>query len=276
HGTGTTLGDPIEAQALLATYGRGRSPERPLWLGSLKSNIGHAMAAAGVGGVIKMVMALRHGVLPKTLHVDEPTHQVDWSSGAVELLMEARSWPDVERARRAGVSAFGISGTNAHVVLEQAPVVEQPVREGGDAGGVVPWVVSARSDVALREQAARLAEQVTALPGVSPADVAAVFVFPGQGAQWVGMARELVEQSPVFAEALAECGRAFEGLVDWSLDEALGDEVLLARVDVVQPVLFAVMVSLAAVWRSVGVEPAAVVGHSQGEIAAACVAGALS
>ncbi|MGW2635182.1 SDR family NAD(P)-dependent oxidoreductase, partial [Streptomyces chattanoogensis] len=322
HGTGTTLGDPIEAQAVLATYGQGRPAERPLWLGSLKSNIGHAMAAAGVGGVIKMVMALRAGVLPKTLHVDEPTHQVDWSSGAVELLTEARSWPDVERVRRAGVSAFGISGTNAHVVLEQAPVVEETVRDGDEAGGVVPWVVSARSDVALRAQAARLAERVTALPGVSAADVAAslvrsravfdhravvvgetrealleqlagvadgvvggsstgvgagvVFVFPGQGAQWVGMARELVEQSSVFAEALAECGRAFEGLVDWSLDEALGDEELLARVDVVQPVLFAVMVSLAAVWRSVGVEPAAVVGHSQGEIAAACVAGALA
>ncbi|MFF4701203.1 type I polyketide synthase [Streptomyces chattanoogensis] len=322
HGTGTTLGDPIEAQALLATYGQGRPAERPLWLGSLKSNIGHTQAAAGVGGVIKMVMALRAGVLPKSLHVDAPSSQVDWASGAVELLTERREWPELERPRRAGVSSFGISGTNAHVVLEQAPVVEQPVREGGDAGGVVPWVVSARSGAALREQAARLTELVGGQPEVSPADVAAslvrsravfdhravvvgesrealleqlagvsdgvvggsgagvgagvVFVFPGQGAQWVGMARELVEQSPVFAEALAECGRAFEGLVDWSLDEALGDEDLLARVDVVQPVLFAVMVSLAAVWRSVGVEPAAVVGHSQGEIAAACVAGALS
>nr|WLE93511.1 PKS T1(KS-AT-KR-KS-AT-DH-KR-KS-AT-KR-KS-AT-KR) [Streptomyces sp.] len=312
HGTGTTLGDPIEAQALLATYGQGR--ERPLWLGSVKSNIGHTQAAAGVAGVIKMVLAMRQGVLPRSLHVDAPSSHVDWSAGAVELLAEAREWPEVDRPRRAGVSSFGISGTNAHVIVEQAP--EGPVAEPGRELGVVPWVLSGKSDAAVREQARRLAQLSVESPtevafslataraalerrvavvgrdrgellrgldavaaGELPVEVAAesgdvVFVFPGQGSQWAGMALELLESSPVFAARLAECAAALESFVDWSLLDVLRGP--LERLDVVQPVLWAVMVSLTEVWRANGVRPAAVVGHSQGEIAAAVVAGGLS
>ncbi|NUS87679.1 MAG: SDR family NAD(P)-dependent oxidoreductase, partial [Streptomyces sp.] len=331
HGTGTTLGDPIEAQALLATYGQGRPEERPLRLGSIKSNISHTQAAAGVAGVIKMVMAMRHGVLPKTLHVDEPTPHVDWGGGAVELLTEATAWPEeTERPRRAGVSAFGISGTNAHVILEEAPA---PSAEGDATapmvpGGVVPWVVSGRSAAGLRAQAGRLAEfaeETTAdvaevgwslvagramlehravvvgddrdellaglralaegVPsgGVVSAEPVAggagpVLVFPGQGGQWRGMGVELLDSSPVFAGRIAECEAALAPYVDWSLTGVLRGEdgVDVARVDVVQPALWAVMVSLAELWRFHGVVPAAVVGHSQGEIAAAVVAGALS
>ncbi|QWF78547.1 type I polyketide synthase [Amycolatopsis sp. CA-230715] len=321
HGTGTTLGDPIEAQALLATYGQDR--DVPLWLGSVKSNIGHTQAAAGVAGVMKMVLALQRGVLPPTLHVDEPSSHVDWSAGSVALLTDATPWPETGAPRRAGVSSFGVSGTNAHTILEQAPVTERPLPES--AVGAAPWILSAKTAEALSAQAANLRAHVAERPDLSITDVGyslvssravleqravvigdretllsgldalagggsaaqvvtgvadvrgkIVFVFPGQGSQWAGMAVDLLSSSAVFASRFAECERALSSFVDWSLTEVVGDEGALERVDVVQPVLWAVMVSLAAVWRSYGVEPAAVVGHSQGEIAAAVVAGALS
>jgi acyl transferase domain-containing protein len=171
HGTGTKLGDPIEAQALLATYGQDRPEDRPLWLGSVKSNIGHTQAAAGVAGVMKMVLAMRHDLLPRTLYAETPSSHVDWSAGAVELLSEARPWPRGERPRRAGVSSFGISGTNAHVILEEAPAEEPSPDAPATTPPVVPWPISTRRPEALPKLAARLRSRLTAEPDTRLLDI---------------------------------------------------------------------------------------------------------
>ncbi|MFF4282306.1 type I polyketide synthase, partial [Streptomyces kronopolitis] len=365
HGTGTTLGDPIEAQALLATYGQDRPADRPLWLGSVKSNIGHTQAAAGVAGVIKMVLALRHGVLPQSLHAARPSTHVDWSAGRVRLLTEAVTWPESTRPRRAAVSSFSISGTNAHTILEQAPQdpdrtpgedAEAPTADGersaaetadpkdasahedpaaeatrpvtADRLPHIPWVLSARSADALRAQAGRLRVHLDGHPDTDPYDLAyslatsrsafehravllgtdpaelrgelttlaeegphaagavsgsplrgkTAFLFTGQGAQRLGMGRELYATFPVFAEAFdAACAH-----LDPELERPLRDTVFghdpepLDRTGTTQPALFALEVALFRLLSSWGVKPDVVMGHSIGELAAAHIAGVLS
>ncbi|MEV6296317.1 SDR family NAD(P)-dependent oxidoreductase [Streptomyces sp. NPDC051896] len=333
HGTGTRLGDPIEGRALAAVFGPGRPADRPLGLGSLKSNIGHTQAAAGIGGVIKTVLALGHELMPPSLHAETLTEHVDWAGSGLVVHGSARAWPrGGDRVRRAGVSAFGISGTNAHVVLEEAPQdAVAPAGAEAELPGPTLFPLSARTLPALQAQADRLHARLVARPELPLPAVAATlahhrthfehravvqaagrdelltalralaegppdpgptagprrtlpagkvaFVFPGQGAQWTGMARDLLERDPVFADELDRCDAALRPFTVWSAAAVLRGEAgtpSLDRVDVVQPVLFAVMVSLAAVWRARGVRPDAVIGHSQGEVAAACVAGALS
>ncbi|WSQ48083.1 SDR family NAD(P)-dependent oxidoreductase [Streptomyces sp. NBC_01220] len=329
HGTGTTLGDPIEAQALLATYGQDRPSEQPLWLGSLKSNIGHTQAAAGVGGIIKMVQAMRYGLLPKTLHVDEPSPHVDWDAGAVRLLTEAREWLPNGRPRRAGVSGFGMSGTNAHVVLEEAPDDVTAIEPSVTGAASPPWLLYGHNAEALATNAGQLRRHLQEHPELDPGPAAkalatgraglahravvvaqdrerlleslaglergttgsdavrgtvtetgkTVFVFPGQGSQWEGMARELLATSPVFTEHLTAAAEALQPHTGWNLLDVLQglpDTPPIDRVDVIQPALFAVMTSLAKLWQHHGIHPDAVIGHSQGEIAAAHIAGALT
>ncbi|RSN55080.1 malonyl CoA-ACP transacylase [Amycolatopsis sp. WAC 04182] len=331
HGTGTRVGDPIEAQSIQAAYGT-RDPASPVWLGSVKSNLGHTQEAAGLAGVAKIVMAFAGERMPATLHVANPTPEVDWSTGNVRLLREARDWPRGDRVRRAGVLAYGISGTNAHVLLEEPP--EPPprrVRPAANRSGPKLWPLSAASVPSLRGQAAAMAGWVRDRPDADPGDIGwslattraslperavvvgatveallagldtladtgtlseeagararadfsaqPVFVFPGQGPQWAGMGAALWDESPVFAEALRRCSHALGQWLDFDVVDVVrgvSGTPSLEESEVVQPALFAMYVSLAELWRSHGVRPAAVIGHSQGEIAAAYVAGALT
>lgn len=331
HGTGTRLGDPIEAGALTAVFGAGRSAERPLYLGSCKSNIGHTQSAAGVLGLIKMVLALEHGRLPRTLHAETPTAEIDWGRSGLSLLHEPLPWPRTPaRPRRAGVSSFGISGTNAHVVIEEAgQAPEEPTPAVSSASA--PLLLSGRDEASLRAQATSWSAWLAGHPEVSwPAVISTaatrrghldaraallvdsregalevldalaqgeehdalfvhharqrrevVFVFPGQGSQWPTMARQLLAESEAFASSVDACDAALLPHIGWSVRDALrgepgADAPPLGRVDAVQTMLFAMAIGLAAVWRELGVRPTAVVGHSQGEIAAAVVAGALT
>ena len=331
HGTGTRLGDPIEAQALLATYGAARRPDRPLLLGSVKSNIGHTQAAAGVAGVVKMVLAMQHGIVPPTLHAAVPSPAVDWTPGAVELVTRAVPWPHTDRPRRAAVSSFGLSGTNAHVVLEQAP---EPAADDGATpvpigARVAPWLLSARTDAALADQAARLLGWVERHPDTDPLDVAAALavgrrampvraavlgrdaaelrtglaalaadrssaavvrgraradgdlavMFTGQGAQRPRMGHELSRAYPAFAEALDEVCTALDAHLERPLTSVLfarpdtADAGLLDRTAYTQAATFALEVALYRLVQSWGLRPAALLGHSVGELAAAHIAG---
>lgn len=331
HGTGTPLGDPIEVEALATVLGQSDQDRLPCALGSAKANIGHLEGAAGVAGLIKAVLSLQHQAIPPLVHFTNLNPHISLKNTPFVIPTEARPWPVNGQKRYAGVSSFGWSGTNAHVILEEAPTpspvsVDEPVAT--ERMYLLP--ISAQNLPALTAQAQTYREFLTqskellydicytasirrshheyrtVIVGHTPTELAhqlaafnqetleedmpsgakklervpgLVFVFPGQGSQWIGMGRELLRQEPIFRQALEQCDGVMRSYVDWSLLEQLaadqGDS-RLNEIDVIQPILFAIQIALAALWRSWGITPDAVIGHSMGEVAAAYVAGALS
>jgi phthiocerol/phenolphthiocerol synthesis type-I polyketide synthase A len=327
HGTGTLLGDPIEARGLGSVYGRGRAPDSPLLIGSVKTNVGHLEAAAGVAGFIKATLAVQRGRIPANLHFDAPNPHIPFEELGLRVVDEPTNWPSTGRPRRAGLSSFGFGGTNAHLVLEQAPAPVSPRLRLADspvttlvvagktlqrvarwAGALADWMEGAGAVVPLADiahtvnhhrsrqgsfatVAARTRDQAVAglralaagqsAPGVvephhGPCSPGVVFVYSGQGSQWAGMGRQLLADEPAFATAVAELEPEFVAQNGFSLKQVLADGEPLVGIDRIQPVLVAVQLALTALWRSYGIEPDAVIGHSMGEVTAAVVSGALS
>lgn len=326
HGTGTFLGDPIEARALGTVLGRGRQADAPLLIGAVKSNLGHLEAAAGVAGFIKAVLAVRKGQIPANLQYENPNPHIPFDQLRLKVVAEDQEWPSVARARRAGVSSFGFGGTNAHVVIEQAPdeAVVEPTQDApvttlvvsgksgqriaSTAGSLAEWMAGDGAGAALVDVAhalnhhrarhpqfatvcARNAAQaiagLAALAAGKPADgvigpheglcgAGTVFVYSGQGSQWVGMGRQLLADEPVFADAVAELEPLFAEHVGFSLQQVLAEGEAVSGDARVQPVIMGLQLALTDLWRSHGVTPDAVIGHSMGEVTAAVVAGALT
>jgi acyl transferase domain-containing protein/acyl carrier protein len=334
HGTGTSLGDPIEVQAAAAAYGDGRAADEPLKLGSVKTNFGHLEAAAGIAGLIKLVLALQHGEIPRQLHFRTPNPYIPWAELPVEVVNQPQAWAAGKRARAAGVSSFGFSGTNAHVIVGEAPAAEGPAEAAAVDRPRQLLALSAKSGEALQQLAARYADRLAEIEPESLADICytantgralfprrlaaiarstselrdalgqfargesttpaivageaaagsashgVVFLFTGQGAQYAGMARQLFDTQPAFRATLERCDEILRGRLERPLLSVIyprdGEASPISETAYTQPVLFAIEYAVAQLWRSWGVEPAAVIGHSVGEYVAACVAGVIN